>query len=88
MLSVLIATLLIVATYPVFSQTYDEGQHIAAGMEWLDRGTYSYETLTPPLARVAMALGPYLPGHAVRAMPSFMTKAMPFLSTRATTKEL
>jgi hypothetical protein len=61
-LSVLIATLLIVATYPVFSQTCDEGQHIAAGMEWLDRGSYSYETLTPPLGRIAMALGPYLAG--------------------------
>ena len=61
-LSVLTATLLIVATYPVFSQTCDEGQHIAAGMEWLDRGTYNYETLTPPLGRIAMALGPYLAG--------------------------
>ena len=58
----LIATLLIVATYPVFSQTYDEGLHIAGGMEWLDRGTYNYETLTPPVARVATALGPYLAG--------------------------
>jgi hypothetical protein len=61
-LSVLIATLLIVATYPVFSQTYDEGLHIAGGMEWLDRGTYFRDTLTPPLARVAIALGPYLAG--------------------------
>ena len=61
-LAVLIATLLIVSTYPVFSQTYDEGLHIAGGMEWLDRGTYSYDALTPPLARVAMALGPYLAG--------------------------
>jgi hypothetical protein len=62
LLSVLFATLLIAATYPVFNQTYDEGQHIAAGLEWLDRGSYAYETLTPPLARVAMALGPYLAG--------------------------
>ena len=62
MLAVLTATLLIVSTYPVFSQTCDEGQHLAAGMEWLDRGSYSYEVLHPPLARVAMALGPYLAG--------------------------
>ena len=62
LLSVVSATLLIVATYPVFSQTYDEGQHMAAGMEWLERGTYTYETMTPPLARVALAIGPYLAG--------------------------
>jgi hypothetical protein len=61
-LSVLIATLLIVATYPVFSQTYDEPAHLAAGMEWLDRGSYSYEAIHPPLARIAVALGPYLAG--------------------------
>src|SRR5580704_14402647 len=61
-LSVLCATLLIATTYPVFSQTYDEGQHMAAGMEWLKHGTYTYETMTPPLARVAMAIGPYLAG--------------------------
>jgi hypothetical protein len=61
-LAVFIATLLIVATYPVFCQTVDEGHHIAGGMEWLDRGTYFYDALTPPLARVATALGPYLAG--------------------------
>ncbi|MDQ3137244.1 MAG: glycosyltransferase family 39 protein [Gemmatimonadota bacterium] len=31
-------------------------------MEWLDRHRYSYETLHPPLARVAVALGPWLDG--------------------------
>ena len=61
-LAVFSATLLIVATYPVFSQTCDEGHHIAAGMEWLDNGTYSYEMMTAPLGCVAMALGPYLAG--------------------------
>jgi Dolichyl-phosphate-mannose-protein mannosyltransferase len=52
----------IVATYPVFSQTWDEPAHIAAGMEWIDRGTYTYEPLHPPLARVFTALGPRLAG--------------------------
>jgi len=61
-LSVLTATLLIVTTYPVFNQTYDEPAHLAAGMEWLDRGSYTYEALHPPLARIAVALGPYLAG--------------------------
>ncbi len=31
-------------------------------MEWLARGTYTYEPLHPPLARVAVALGPYVAG--------------------------
>src|SRR5690349_12813359 len=27
----------------IFTQTYDEPFHIASGMEWLDRGTYTFE---------------------------------------------
>ena len=65
-LSVLTGTALIVATYPVFSQTFDEGEHVAAGMEWLDVGSYSYDPLNPPLARVAVALGPYLAGSRLQ----------------------
>ncbi len=61
-LSVVVATLFIVHTYSVFSQTFDEGEHLAAGMEWLDTGSYSYDPLNPPLSRVAVALGPYLAG--------------------------
>ena len=52
----------IALTYSVFNQTWDEPAHVAAGMEWLSRGTYSYEPLHPPLARVMVALGPYLDG--------------------------
>jgi hypothetical protein len=52
----------IVATYHVFNQTWDEPAHVAAGMQWLDRGRYTYEPLHPPLARVMEALGPRLAG--------------------------
>ena len=52
----------IISTYRVFSQTTDEPEHLAAGMEWLERGTYTLGTVHPPLARVAVALGPYLSG--------------------------
>jgi len=52
----------IISTYQVFSQTTDEPAHLATGMEWLEQGTYTFETLHPPLARVAVALGPYLSG--------------------------
>jgi hypothetical protein len=61
--SVLLATLRIAATYPVFSHTIDEPSHIACGMEWLVRHTYRLESAHPPLARVAGALGPYLLGR-------------------------
>ncbi|HXM20896.1 MAG TPA: glycosyltransferase family 39 protein [Terriglobales bacterium] len=52
----------IVSTYSIFSQTTDEPAHLATGMEWLQRGTYTLEPLHPPLARIAVALGPYLSG--------------------------
>lgn len=58
----LIGTVRIAATYPVFSHTFDEPAHVACGMEWLDKGVYTWEPQHPPLARVAAALGPYLLG--------------------------
>jgi PQQ-dependent dehydrogenase (methanol/ethanol family) len=45
-----------------YNQTFDEPAHIAAGMEWLRDGSYSYDPQHPPLARVAAALGPMLDG--------------------------
>src|SRR3954466_10154195 len=57
--AVLLASIRIVATYTVFNHTMDEPAHIGAGMEWLDKGTYTWERQHPPLARVASALGPY-----------------------------
>jgi hypothetical protein len=52
----------IVSTYDVFSETWDEVAHVAAGMEWLQNGSYTLEPMHPPLARVAVALGPFLSG--------------------------
>src|SRR5437016_3014252 len=57
-----LGTLPIIGTYPVFSHTTDEPAHIAAGMELLDRGAFTYEEQHPPLARLAVAVGPYLLG--------------------------
>jgi hypothetical protein len=57
-----LATVAVVATYPVFSQTWDEPATLATGMEWLSTGAYHYEAQHPPLARVASALLPYLRG--------------------------
>ena len=58
----IVGLLRISSTYNIFWQTWDEPTQIAAGMEWLDRGHYTYEPLHPPLARVMDALGPYLDG--------------------------
>ena len=46
----------------VFSQVVDEPAHIAAGLEWLDRGEYTLDIQHPPLARIADAIGPLLRG--------------------------
>jgi hypothetical protein len=52
----------IVSTYSTFNHTSDEGAHIAAGVELLDAGTYDTETKHPPIARIAVGLGPWLLG--------------------------
>jgi 4-amino-4-deoxy-L-arabinose transferase-like glycosyltransferase len=44
------------------SATYDEPQHLSAGLEWWQRGTYRSWTENPPLPRVALAAIPYLSG--------------------------
>ena len=58
----LIALTRVALTWRVYTPTFDEPAHIAAGMEWLDRGAYRYEEMHPPLARVADALGPWVAG--------------------------
>lgn len=52
----------IVGAYGYYSQTWDEPAHLAAGIELLTRGTYTYEAQHPPLSRIALSLGPYLDG--------------------------
>lgn len=51
-----------VSTYRFFGHTWDEPEHLAAGMQLLDRGQYTYDLQHPPLARLAIAIGPYLAG--------------------------
>ena len=61
-LIILIACLLAAGCWRVYSNTWDEPEHLAAGIELLDRGKYEYDTEHPPFARVFLALGPYLTG--------------------------
>jgi hypothetical protein len=65
-----IASLRIVSTYHVLSHTTDEPAHLAAGIEWVMNGTYTYEDQHPPLARVAGALGVYWAGSRWSRDPS------------------
>lgn len=61
-LIVLAACALTASTWHVFFATWDEPEHLAAGVELLDRGYYEYDTEHPPIGRVVLALGPYLAG--------------------------
>jgi 4-amino-4-deoxy-L-arabinose transferase-like glycosyltransferase len=56
------ACLLAAGSWRVYSNTWDEPEHLAAGIELLDRGQYEYDTEHPPLGRIPLALGPYLAG--------------------------
>ena len=68
LLAIIVAVALIRAawTWPVFAATADEPQHIAAGVEWLARADRvqhePWRTVNPPLARIAVGVGPYLAG--------------------------
>ncbi|HEY4212677.1 MAG TPA: phospholipid carrier-dependent glycosyltransferase [Steroidobacteraceae bacterium] len=50
------------STWHAYSHTWDEPEHLAAGLQLLDRGRYEYDTQHPPFARILIALGPYLAG--------------------------
>jgi 4-amino-4-deoxy-L-arabinose transferase-like glycosyltransferase len=59
---VLVTLGLAASTWRVYGHTWDEPEHLAAGMELLDRGKYEYDLQHPPLARLLIAVGPYLAG--------------------------
>lgn len=68
----------IALTYTTLNSTSDEPAQTAAGMEVLQFGTYTYEMQHPPLARIALALGPHLaglrlPAHRNVEREGFMT---------------
>lgn len=70
----LIASLVVVRAASRFGQTWDEPAHLAAGMQWLVHGTYDYDPQHPPLARVAIALGPRLFGATAHGQPTMWTE--------------
>jgi hypothetical protein len=70
-----VAALLALASWRIvhsasgMNQTYDEGVHLACGIEFLDLGVYRYEAQHPPLARLALSALPFAAG--VRSEQSF-----------------
>ena len=64
-----VASAAAVSTWRVYGHTWDEPEHLAAGLELLDRGRYEYDVQHPPLGRVLIALGPYLAGARSLGMP-------------------
>lgn len=81
-IAILIALGRVAATWDVYTPTFDEPAHFAAGMEWLDRGQYRYEEMHPPLARVAVALGPYLDGYRSEGRPGIWAEGNAILHQR------
>ncbi len=66
---VLAALGLAASTWSTFGHTWDEPEHLAAGLSLLDHGTYDYDIQHPPLARLALAVGPYLAGARSQGKP-------------------
>ena len=70
LLALILATCVLVATtWHYFGHTWDEPEHLAAGMELLDHGGYEYDLQHPPIARLLIALGPYLDGARSQGTP-------------------
>lgn len=84
----LVSAVRVASTWAVFSQTYDEGTHIAAGLEWLTFGRYDSEPQHPPLARIAAAIGPYLAGARIRATLPLPAQGNEILHSGSYTKML
>lgn len=56
------------------SGTFDESNHLAAGLEWWQFGTYTMWTENPPLSRLAIAALPYLHGMRLPAREGWEPK--------------
>ena len=75
-----IGLLRIVSTYHVFNATIDEGAHLACGIQWY-QGSYTYDQKHTPIARISIALLPYLAGVRGQGDPSFWEEGVLVLSS-------
>src|SRR5689334_12665968 len=81
LLLVLLGTARIVSTYHILSHTIDEPDNLAAGMEYLSTGRYLYHDENPPLARIFMAVGPFLAGERYHPGPEAYREGIRILGT-------
>ena len=72
----------VASTWSVLSATFDEPLHIACGMEWLDKGTYTRWLEQPPLGRIVVAIGPYLAGVRSFSLPNSWAEGNAILYSR------
>jgi len=66
----LVAVVRVIRTYRVTAQGFDEPCHVAAAIEFLDKGTYTLDPYNTPLARVAIGLPLYFAGERYPNLPS------------------
>ncbi len=83
MTMIVAATIAIASTARVFSGTADEPAHLAAGMQWLTTGEYTYDLQHPPLGRIAAALGPFAHGARSTGNPAIYDEGARILGTGA-----
>ena len=81
-LLVAIGLLRIALSYRWVAQTIDETPNIACGMQWLDQGRYDLGPFHPPLARIAIAIGPYLYGLRSQGIPDRWKEGNAILHSR------
>jgi hypothetical protein len=75
-----LGVLRIVSTYHVFNHTIDEPSHLACGLEWWEKGTYTIETKHTPLIRISVAFLPYMSGLRSPAVFKDWRDTYPILS--------
>src|ERR1700722_4547349 len=76
--AVVAASARIVSPYEVFSPTFDEPGHTACGVHYLQGFVCPYEYA--PLARAAIALGPYLAGARSQQMADIPREGLAILA--------
>jgi hypothetical protein len=70
----------IISTYPIFNHTIDEAAHLACGIQWY-QGAYTYDPKHTPIARMSIALLPYLDGLRGYGDSSFWQEGVRLLSS-------
>src|SRR5712692_7045733 len=80
--AVVAASSRIVSTYEIFSPTIDEPGHLACGVHYLQGFVCPYEYA--PLARAAIAVGPYLAGARPQQMADIPREGLAILGAHYT----